>query len=185
MADYVDNKLLYAELCVYKEKVREAQSKGEPLPGVSNYIGESIMLIAENFGKKHWFSGYSYLDEMISDAIEASLKYLHNFNEEKYKNPHAYISMITFNAFLNRIKREKKESAKKFKAMERHMILNEGSGMSSEDAAIFQQYYTQIQKEISGQIIENNEEKKSDKPKKSKKINTSNTLMSIIGESDE
>ena len=142
------------------------------------------MLIAENFGKKHWFSGYSYLDEMVSDAIEASLKYMHNFNEEKYKNPHAYISMITFNAFLSRIKREKRESTKKYKAMQRHMVLNEG-GMNNEDAAVFQQYYTQIQKEIAGHIEGEEDTSKTTKKKRVKKVSTSNTLVNIIGDNDE
>ena len=51
---------------------------------------------------------------MIADGIEASIKGLHNFDETKYKNPHAYITQACFNAFVQRIKKERKEVAKKY-----------------------------------------------------------------------
>lgn len=184
--NYVDNELLYEELVKYKIQVREAAAAGEPRPGVNNYIGKAILLIATNFGKRSQFSGYSYLDEMIDDAVENCIRYIHNFNEEKYKNPHAYITMTVFRAFINRIKKEKREVVKKFKALENSMIFNEGSNLSNEDAAVFQKYYTAIQKEISGQIIENNETKKKAPVKKVKEPeSTSNTLLNFIGDENE
>ncbi|MFP9202369.1 hypothetical protein ACLI2R_14620, partial [Enterococcus faecalis] len=79
-------------------------------------IGLAIMLIAEGLSKRFNFSGYtqSWKQEMIADGIEASIKGLHNFDETKYKNPHAYITQACFNAFVQRIKKERKEVAKKY-----------------------------------------------------------------------
>jgi len=41
---------------------------------------------------------------MISDAVFAMVKYMHNFDLEK-SNPFAYFTMIAWNAYLQYIKR--------------------------------------------------------------------------------
>lgn len=51
---------------------------------------------------------------MYWDGIEVAIKGLINFDEKKYFNPHAYITQACFNAFIQRIKKEKKEMAVKY-----------------------------------------------------------------------
>lgn len=176
--DYVNNTDLLNELILYKVKVREAQDKGLPRPGVNNYIGECIMLIASNLSNKGMFNGYSYKDEMVGEAIETVLKYIHNFDENKTKNPFAYITQITYNSFLSRLKKEKKQSDIKKKALDKYMTFNEGSNLSNEDANMFQNYYTSIQKEM---LIDSDEVKSEPAPVRSKK-KSSNTLVQGFGE---
>lgn len=111
-ADYVNNKELYQAICEWKQKCREA---GHPVRQ-NDQIGKAILLISYGLAKRFNFSGYSssWKEEMISDGIEMSIKGLINFDETKYNNPHAYITQACFHAFVQRIKKERKEMAKKY-----------------------------------------------------------------------
>jgi hypothetical protein len=55
---------------------------------------------------------------MVSDAVENCLRYIDNFDVDKYQNPFAYFTQIIFFAFLRRIEKEKKYLYTKYKAME-------------------------------------------------------------------
>lgn len=110
--NYVDNKALYKAICDWKEKCR---IEGKIVKQCDT-IGLAIQLISKGLSKRFNFSGYtpSWKEEMIADGIEASIKGLINFDETKYTNPHAYITQACFNAFVQRIKKERKEMAKKY-----------------------------------------------------------------------
>ena len=112
MAEYVNNESLYKSICSWKQQCRES---GE-IVKQNDQIGTAIMKIANGLSKYYKFSRYtpSWKEEMVSDAIESSVKGLINFDETKYNNPHAYITMMCYNAFIQRIKFEKKEQAKKY-----------------------------------------------------------------------
>lgn len=113
--NYVNNKELLAAITEWKQKLR-ANTDPTKIVRQSDTIGLAIMMIADGLSKYFKFSGYSrsWKDEMISDGVEAAIKGLHNFDETKYDNPHAYITMACFNAFVQRIKKERKEMAKKY-----------------------------------------------------------------------
>ena len=124
--DYVDNDLLHEELKAYLIKKQE-----KPNLVVPNSIAYAIIKIAERFSKVGSFVNYPFIEEMKQDAIFNCIKYLHNYDYEKYSNPHAYFTMYCQNAFMMRIKIEKKELYKKFK-----MQLNNDSvlGMDCQDS---------------------------------------------------
>lgn len=109
MADYVDNSSFYAAIVERKEQIKLAEEQGLPIPRLTNYLGECILLIANKFASKANFNGYSFKDEMISDAVENCVKYFDKFDHVNYKNPFAYFSQFTYFAFLRRIAREKHE----------------------------------------------------------------------------
>ena len=46
-------------------------------------VGKGICKIIDNFALKGRWRGYTYIDDMKSDAFLTCLKYLHNFNIEK------------------------------------------------------------------------------------------------------
>ena len=101
---YISNQKFYEALKNYQEK-----KEINPQEKVPNYIGECFMKIANNIARKPSFSGYPFKDEMIGDAIEMMIRYMHNFDVTKEnQNPFAYFSQYAFNAFLQRIAREKK-----------------------------------------------------------------------------
>lgn len=107
----VDNERLFDELVKWKSQMTDDYK-----PVIPEYIGWAIMKIADGLSNRWNFSGYTetWKELMIGDGVELSVKYIHNFDTEKYKNPHAYITMICFNAFTQRIKKERRESATKY-----------------------------------------------------------------------
>ncbi|ADG60017.1 late sigma transcription factor [Acinetobacter phage Acj9] len=110
--DYVNNKELYNSIVAWKQKCAEA---GEVVKQCDD-IGRAIMLISRGLSRYFKFSGYTpaWKEEMIGDGIEAAIKGLANFDETRFTNAHAYITMICFNAFILRIKKERKQTAVKY-----------------------------------------------------------------------
>lgn len=110
--NYVNNPGLFKRLCAWKEECYANPDKRIPIP---DSIGLDIIRISHGLAKRYNFSGYTqtWKQEMIDDGIEASIAGLHNFDEKRYNNPHAYITTACYNAFLQRIKKERHEMAVK------------------------------------------------------------------------
>ena len=102
----------------WKKRVRDAEESDDPIPQVTEYIGECFLLIAERLATRPNFVNYPYKEEMIGDAIENCLVAANNFDPDKSSNPFAYFTQITYFAFLRRIQREKKQDTIKYKMME-------------------------------------------------------------------
>jgi len=69
-----------------------------------------VVKIPNNLSFAPNFVNYSYRDEMIGDAIIKCLNALKNRNVKPDKGSSFwYFSMIAFNAFRNRIKKEKQD----------------------------------------------------------------------------
>lgn len=119
MSNYVDNQVLYDEICKWKQEIRV---KGHHVR-MPDSIGRAILTIAHGFTGYFKFSGYtrSWKEMMVSDAIESIVKGLVNFDETKYDNPHAYITKACFYAFIQRIKTEKREMSTKYKYFLEHV----------------------------------------------------------------
>lgn len=116
---YIDKKVLYEQLSAYRRECDKAKEAGEERPPLPKEIVEAIFLIAENTARRSNFSGYSYIDEMILDAVETCVKYIHNFDpNQKQKNAFGYIGLICWRAFTKRIKLEHKEALVKRKVFE-------------------------------------------------------------------
>lgn len=114
---YVDNKKLFATLVKYLEaltKYKKAKVKRRP-PKIPAYIGECLLMIATRLSNKPNFARYTFREDMISDAMENCILYMHNFNPKKSQNPFAYFTQIIHYAFIRRIEREKKYSYTKYK----------------------------------------------------------------------
>ena len=110
MANYIDNEKFYDELVEYKKICLEAKELNLVKPTASNYIGKCILDLAMNYSYKPSFINYTYKDQMVSDAIEACIKYVSSFDPEKSKNPFAYFTTTCHNAFILRIRKEKKQA---------------------------------------------------------------------------
>lgn len=108
MANYIDNKQFHKQMLAYKIDCNNAEAAGNPSPRIPPEIGESIMKIATHLASKPNFANYPFIEEMISDGIENSLTYIHNFDPFKYKNPFAYFTTIIKFAFIRRIQKEKR-----------------------------------------------------------------------------
>ena len=122
MANYINNKEFYALLQQFKANCAEAEKAGQPAPRVPEDIGKCFMMIATKLATKANFSGYTYKDEMICDALENCVVAVHSFNPEKSKNPFAYFTQIIWYAFLRRIEKEKKQTYVKYKSLEQLVV---------------------------------------------------------------
>ena len=117
---YIDNERFLEELVNHKKAVAKAKKIGQKPPGVTNYIGQCFLDIANNLAKKPNFANYTYKDEMISDSVENCIMYATNFDPKKSRNPFAFFTQIIYYAFLRRIQKEKKQLFIKMKCFEQN-----------------------------------------------------------------
>lgn len=151
---YVNNKDFIKALTDYQQVLLE-----KPDTRIPEYIGVCIVAICTKMATRPNFSGYSYKDEMIGDAIENCLEAVGNFDEKKSAersrtgavNAFGYFSWVAWNAFIRRIAKEKKQSYIKHKNMQNMFI--EEQFFSSTSATI------DIDNDTSTQIIDDFETK--------------------------
>lgn len=76
---------------------------------MSNDLAEMVSKISNKLSYAPNFINYSYREEMVGDGIIRMMKALisKKYNREKGTNPFSYFTRIAFNAFRNRIKKEK------------------------------------------------------------------------------
>ena len=100
---------------IAKECIKDWKEK----PPIPRYIGECFLKMANRLSFKPNFVNYMFKDDMICDGIENCVRYMHNFDSEKSKNPFAYFTQIIYFAFLRRISMEKKQLEIKNKILEK------------------------------------------------------------------
>lgn len=115
---YVDNKKLLTVMIEYKRLLNESKENDTEPPQIPNYVGICLMDIAQRLSNKPNFRNYPFRDEMMADGVETCIKYIYNFDPDKSNNPFAYFTSIIYYAFLNRIKKEKKELYTKQKSLQ-------------------------------------------------------------------
>ncbi|QPI18005.1 sigma factor for late transcription [Pectobacterium phage POP12] len=109
---YANNDVLYPALCAWKKQLNETGNRKMP-----DILGSAIMNIANGLIHRWNFNGYSedWKLDMVDDGIEAAIAGLHNYDETQYTNVYGYINKTCWMAFVGRIMREKKETAKKYR----------------------------------------------------------------------
>lgn len=112
---YVNNEELYNDIVKFRKKLEAweaagGEQSGLKEPPVPNSIGSAIIKIANKYSYSPNFINYSYIDEMISDGIEACVFGIRKFDYNNWYNPFAYFTQCCFYAFINRIKKEKKQT---------------------------------------------------------------------------
>lgn len=115
MSKYIDNKKFLAALRDYDRILHAPRPDGSPPPRIPEYIGSCFLLIAENVSMKSNFYGYSYREEMVSDAVLNCIKYVSSFDVSK-ENPFAYFTTVCVNSCINRINIEEKKQYLKYKS---------------------------------------------------------------------
>lgn len=126
--DYVDNKTLLQHLIEYKKR-----KKRNPEARIDDYIARAIMMIAEKYASKSNFAGYTYRQDMVSDAIENVVRYIDNFDPNKSQNPFAYITQICHYAFIRRIRDEKTHTYIRFKSIQKYFFEDKLADMQDMD----------------------------------------------------
>ena len=117
---------MFDALDEHKKACRKAKRGGLPDPILNSYIGECILLLSKKIATKSCFSGYSFLDEMISDGVENCIQYgITNFDPSKKANAFSYFTQIIKWAFIRRIQKEKKQQYIKLKNMQNHELFEQ------------------------------------------------------------
>ncbi len=154
--DYIDDIKFTEEVIKYAKQAREAERKGlEPKP-MNDYLGSCILKMAENLGKRWNFRRYTYRDEMQSEALEDTIRYLKRFDPDKAleakkakaielgKDPnkitfrpsaYSYVTVIMWRAFLRRRRKEEKQFEIKQSVIDRSGIYDEISSQQEHDNA--------------------------------------------------
>ena len=104
-----DKKAHYVNGKEFTQDIRDYYSSGSD--DVGDKLGESIFKIAKGLSYAPNFINYSYKDDMVGDAIVKMFSALRSkkFDIDSGNNPFSYFTTIAFHAFINRIKKEKKQ----------------------------------------------------------------------------
>ena len=160
---YVNNQEFHAALTQYLAERKEAVDQSKELPRIPEYIGECFMKIARGVAQKHNFRNYSYINDMVSNAVLTCVKNVACFDPSRGTSAFAYFTQCVWFCFLGEFNREKKEMMKK-----REIFLSgnfDSFDVSEEDADYVMQYNDYLRSMSS----ESSQPKKEEKIKKKKK----------------
>ncbi len=113
---YVDQFKFKEALVDYYALCKDYSSRGLDSPPIPAYIGDSVFRIAKKLSNSFNFRNYSYLDDMIGEAVVHCLKKIHKFNPELGTSAFSYFTSIVWYSFIGTITKEKKEAQSKYRA---------------------------------------------------------------------
>lgn len=115
--NYIDNNGLQEKFLRYKKLMDEAEERGETRKSVD--VPEEIILdvwtIATNNARNFRNVSEDVREDGIQLGVEYCIRYLHNYNPDKFKNPFAYVTQICKNGMLATINKESAETRKKLR----------------------------------------------------------------------
>ena len=107
--NYIDNEELHSEMSKYYFSLQKAKKEQLPLPRIPEILGKYVIMICNQVGTKASFNRYSYLSEMVLDAIMNCTYGCSMFDPTKPNaNAFNYLTTISIQSFLQRIDKEKK-----------------------------------------------------------------------------
>jgi len=139
---YIDNQVFTAEIVLYADEYKRCKALEIQTPRMNDYLGASILKIAQKIASRPNFSGYSYRADLISDGIINVVMYLHNFDITKSTNGFGYASQIIWYGFLRTINKEKKIYTTKQRYVSHVGVLDRTDTQQNADD---RQYHTAIQ----------------------------------------
>ena len=123
LLESIESGAKYPELVIEKKQLLE---DGAVLDYSKQEFGRMVLLIINNLMKKHCFSGYTenWTEDFKSNAIYKIFRYIHNFDSERISevtgkkvSSFAYLTQITYMAFLEVINKRKAENELMFRTM--------------------------------------------------------------------
>lgn len=99
-----------ADYYISPKEFKESLKKFYDSDVLTDDLAENVKKIAYGLSYNSNFINYTYKDDMIGDAL---IKMYSALSRKKYSfdtesNPFSYFTTIAFNAFINRIKKEKR-----------------------------------------------------------------------------
>jgi len=129
---YIDKAELNKEIKIYKKS-------GE----ITEKLGIMLMKIANRYASKPCFSGYTFKDEFIAEAVARMIDQLHKIDlNHKKCNPFSYLTQMCYWKFVSKINEEKQHALTKSNFIEHyitefecseHVLLRKNQELSHED----------------------------------------------------
>lgn len=94
---YLKNADLLAEVIKCKEAGK-----------LSNKLAKMLYMLTSRYATKPNFSGYTYIDDMVAEALADLCKNALKFKPERSSNPFAFYTQCIHNSFLGYLNNEKK-----------------------------------------------------------------------------
>lgn len=148
----VDPWKLDEELTKWCAQYHENKAKGLERPQMNSYLGSAIMQIANGIASRYNFAGYSFREEMVSDAILHVITYAYSYNNKAATRSgrppaYSYIYLMCLNCFKNRITFEEEEQILKYVALQQ---MGGAEAFENEEST---DLYSEEDKSASGSII--------------------------------
>jgi DNA-directed RNA polymerase specialized sigma24 family protein len=169
---YVDNRKLYEALVEWQKLLRDAEKKKLPKAQLPDYVAECMVKMANRLSQKAGFVNYTYKEDMVGDALESCLRYIHNFDPERSTNAFAYITQIIHNAFIRRIQKEQKQLYVKMKIVDQSDFADSYERQDHDSGHYNNSYVTYLQENMGDVISKFENWKEGKKSKASAKKNT-------------
>lgn len=90
------------------DKLLPAVLRAKDAGRVTDELGQMFMMIARNYAKHPYFSGWSFKEDMISEALTGLCQAALKFNPEKSNNPFAFYTTCVHHSFLQFLNAERK-----------------------------------------------------------------------------
>lgn len=112
---YLNNARLLEHIALSKvawEKAKKKCKNPDKMPSAAQCMTpemvKMIMMLVERYAQRANWRGYTYIDDMKSEATLSLLNGSLKFNPEKSKNPFGYMTQIVTHSFLTTLDKEKK-----------------------------------------------------------------------------
>ena len=131
MAHYISNKEFTAAIVEYIQACDAAEAEGKEAPQIPDSIARQFIALANKIGSRYNFSGYTFKDEMIGNAIFACVAKIRKFNIAISNNAFAYFTNVCWRAMVDVINTEEEMSyikAKSFSSVDMEDSLYDDSG---------------------------------------------------------
>jgi hypothetical protein len=128
MANYISNKEFTKAIDEYNKKCLLLEEQGAEIPVIPDEIALQFLAIAKKLGSRYNFCNYTFLDEMVSNALVACCAKIRKFDITVSENAFAFFTNVCWRAMVDVINLEQKMSyikAKSFQSMSYDDTLSE------------------------------------------------------------
>ena len=105
--NYLNNASLIEEIMMSKD-VQVKNSTWTPAQCMTPKLVGMLQMLVNRYSQKVNWRGYTYIDDMRSEAIVSLMQNALKFNPEKSQNPFGYYTQIVTHSFLTFLDKEKK-----------------------------------------------------------------------------
>lgn len=103
-----DNPEVVAKYYLTNSRLLPEVIKSKTAGKISAQLAEMLMLLTKRYASRPAFSGYTFRDDMVAEALADLCKNALKFNPERSDNPFAFYTSCIHNSFLGFLNVEKK-----------------------------------------------------------------------------